>query len=926
MINQYGDVFNDEATLRPLKTTPLKIHLKEDAKPYAVTGVRPIPIAYRAAAHAEIEYMVSRGIIKKIEAGEQPSEWICPSFFLTKSNGKLRFVIDLRALNRNVVRSAHPFPPASEVFTTIPHGMKFFAVFDAMKGYWQLPIDENDQKYLHFMTPFGVYRFLRAPMGLVHSGDEYCLRGDQILHGVENVLKIVDDIAIFARTKKEFKMRIRELFERCKAHNFTLNREKIQIGREVTFTGYVIGEEGVKADPEKLAALTRFPQPKTVTDVRSFVGLVKQLGAFCPDLSTALEPLRELQQTKKEKAEEEKQKKSQSGEMKPSTLPSTSTSDEIAKGKPVQKSKSSKKSGPIEWTEKHQKAFEQVIHILTKEGSPALGYFDPRAKTIVITDASRKGYGAVLLQVDRNNEERLRLIQCFSKVVSDAETRYAVCELEATGIQYAIESFRLWLEGITFEIWTDHAPLVNIYNGQNLDAQKNQRLQRIVSKTAHLTFEVRYIQGTLNKIADALSRQPVFAASEKGDILLEDGVFNRTEATIASLEFEATSTIELIDYAKSDQDYAKIKSLLARGANKDEIGPRHPAKRLKPIWSFLSIQDDLIYYHNRIVVPPAARKQIVELLHKPHLGSRKTNELARALYYWPGMNSDIDHRIFNCDECAQLRPSKPMESIRTTTADYPWQHTSSDLATYNGKKFLIYADRYSGWPLVEELKSTTAEKVIKTFETWMSQYGLCESMRTDGGPPYNSAEFADFCKRNGIEHETSSAGYPRSNGHGEVNVKIIKRLLEKSKTETELLQGLREFRNTPRIDGMSPAQWLFGRRQKTLLPAPPQSYYRITDDEYDKHERLRVLGAERRTKTEKKRDAFEFVTGDIVRVQDQRTGRWNRIAKIIGLRNEGRSATVVFEGDETPRLRNRTKLSFIRHEDITEEEVQHKHN
>ena len=138
-------------------------------------------------------------------------------------------MIDLRALNRNVVRSAHPFPPASEVFTTIPHGMKFFAVFDAMKGYWQLPVDENDQKYLHFMTPFGVYRFLRAPMGLVHSGDEYCLRGDRILHGVENVLKIVDDIAIFARTAEEFRTRIQELFERCRAHNFTLNKDKIQM-------------------------------------------------------------------------------------------------------------------------------------------------------------------------------------------------------------------------------------------------------------------------------------------------------------------------------------------------------------------------------------------------------------------------------------------------------------------------------------------------------------------------------------------------------------------------------------------------------------------------------------------------------------------------------------------------------------------------
>ena len=206
--------------------------------------------------------MEKRGITKKIRPGEPPSERICPSFFLTKANGKLRFVIDLRGLNRNVVRSAHPFPPASEVFTSIPHGMKFFAVFDAVKGYWQLPVAEEDQKYLHFMTPFGVYKFLRAPMGLIHSGDEYCLRGDQIFSGVDNVLKIVDDLAVYGKTKKEFLARVRLLFERCKEHNFTLSHEKFQCGPEVNFAGYIIGQNGVRADPKKLEALTKFPRPE----------------------------------------------------------------------------------------------------------------------------------------------------------------------------------------------------------------------------------------------------------------------------------------------------------------------------------------------------------------------------------------------------------------------------------------------------------------------------------------------------------------------------------------------------------------------------------------------------------------------------------------------------------------------------------------
>ena len=919
---KFSDVFNDDQTLRPLKTSPLRIHVREDAKPFAVTGARPIPIAYRQGAKAEMDYMEERGIIKKIKPGDPPSEWICPSFFLTKANGKLRFVIDLRGLNRNVVRSAHPFPPASEVFTSIPYGMKYFAVFDAVKGYWQLPVAEEDQKFLHFMTPFGVYKFLRAPMGLVHSGDEYCLRGDQIFSGVEGVLKIVDDLAVYGKTKEEFLVRVRRLFERCHDHNFTLSREKFQCGPEVNFAGYIIGQYGVRADPKKLEALTKFPRPETVTDVRAFYGLVNQLGGFCPDLSHALEPLRDILRTKKEKEEAKSKAKINldSTAMTPSTLPSTNTPDELAAGKLAEKPiGKGKKGGKIDWKPTHQAAFENVIRILTEEHSPALGYFDPHARTVVITDASRLGFGAVLLQYNDKEPERHRLIQCFSKCISDAESRYAVCELEATGIQYAIANFRLWLEGNKFEVWTDHAPLVNIYNGSNLDAQRNVRLQRIVSKTAHLTFEVKYLKGSVNKIADALSRRPVFAASDAGDILLEDGKFVNA-VSAATEEIESPSAPELTNWALSDDEYQKIVELLKKKIKSSDIPPGHPASHYRNMWDFLSIIDGLIHYHDRIVVPKNARRTITDLLHTPHLGTRKTKDLARSLYYWPAMNKEIDDRTTACEECAKKKPSKPMEPLRTTTASFPWEQTSSDLATYNGKKFLVYADRYSGWPLIAEMKGTTASHVIKKFEEWFAEYGLCTTIRTDGGPPYNSHEFAKFVKDHGITHETSSAGYPRSNGHAEANVKIVKSILEKSRTDRDVQRALREFRNTPRDDGLSPAQWLFGRRQRTLLPANPQAYARVSDERLEEHERLRVLGADRkRKKTGTTRTPFEFVKGDIVRVQDLRTGRWTNLAKVIGLRNEGRSAIVLIDGDDTPRLRNRTKLHFVRHEGLLED-------
>ena len=118
----------------------------------------------------------------------------------------------------------------------------------------------------------------------------------------------------------------------------------------------------------------------------------------------------------------------------------------------------------FEWKKEHQDAFENTIKLLTLAGSPALGHFNADAKTILITDISRIGFGFALMQGDIEDENRLRLITCHSKVISDAETRYSVTELGATGVEYAINKCLLYLEGTEFEVWTDHAPLVDIYN------------------------------------------------------------------------------------------------------------------------------------------------------------------------------------------------------------------------------------------------------------------------------------------------------------------------------------------------------------------------------------------------------------------------------------------------------------------------------
>ena len=137
------------------------------------------------------------------------------------------------------------------------------------------------------------------------------------------------------------------------------------------------------------------------------------------------------------------------------------------------------------------------------------------------TDASRTGLGFLLTQTDKKGNTGL--IQCGSRFLSDAEGNYAVVEIEALAVQWAILKCRHYLLGAKFKVLTDHKPLVGVMNSKDIDSFSNARLQRICSKLIGYQFEVCYLPGKVNFVADCLSRSPVFQpeASELKDVLVQ---------------------------------------------------------------------------------------------------------------------------------------------------------------------------------------------------------------------------------------------------------------------------------------------------------------------------------------------------------------------------------------------------------------------
>ena len=856
LMEEHSSVFEVGEELKTMKGEPMHIHLKDEPiRPLHICNPRKTPYAFQDAAKAKLDEMEALGIVEKFNG---TSDWCSAMSFVPKADGKVRSVVDLVHLNKFVERPTHPFPTPRDIIAQVPQTAKCFAVFDALHGYWQIPLDQESKPLTTFITEFGCYRYLRAPMGLTSSGDEFCARTDKALSGIPGVHKLVDDILVYGKDQDELMGRIKQVFTRCEEWGITLSKEKHQFGNEVKFAGYILNAEGTRPDPDKVAAIGKFPEPTNLTDLRSFMGLVNQFADFAPDLKHAMLPLKGLL---------------------------------------------SKKNAFV-WTDDHGAAMIKVKEIITDPNGPVLRHFDPKLPIKLLTDASRTGIGYILTQEDQDKAQRM--ITCGSRFLNDAEKNYAVVELELLAIQWAVQKCRLYLAGSNFKVITDHQPLIGIMNGKNLDAINNARIQRMMSKLLGYSFKVEWIPGKNQCIADALSRSPVFAAENHADILV-----CKIFETILDPALE-----ELSVRAKADIQYQAVVDVLKSWKPLKFFPKDHPAQNYKSQWDAMSLEDTygFLLYHGRIIVPEAAKKQVLASLHLQHTGESKTLMNARQLYYWPRMTNDIKLLVSNCKECIPYLPSQPLEPQIQTTASRPFESVSIDLGTQNGTQYLIFVDRYSGWPLVRPLKKLDTKAVTSILDDWFLEYGKPVNIRTDGGPQFRS-EFTRWCEDQGIRPELSSANHHESNGHAECGVQEMKHLLGKTASYEKFRFALREWRNTPRYDGLSPSQWLFGRRQRTEAVAIPRAYDRITEAKFSEHEaqRGRRMDKEKSAADQTSRSLEPMKPGDVVYVQNPKSLRWDSRAKIVEKRSR---RSYIVEADGRTYLRNRKFLRPCRDPEI----------
>ena len=227
------------------------------------------------------------------------------------------------------------------------------------------------------------------------------------------------------------------------------------------------------------------------------------------------------------------------------------------------------------------------------------------------------------------------------------------------------------------------------------------------------------------------SRSPVFAALGHKDIIIR----HVTEG----IEDEALEGIAKI--VEAEGDYQEVVTTIRKetydGKKIKNLPKSHPANQYRSRWHDIAVKGIFLTYQGRLVVPEAARPEVLANFHIQQSSISKTLMDARQLYFWPGMTNAIELMISRCKECTACLPLQTLEPQITTEATRPFEQFSVDIGTQKGKDYLIGMDRYSEWPMAAPIpKKADTKFIMNILDDWFIEHGIPVSIRTDGGPQF----------------------------------------------------------------------------------------------------------------------------------------------------------------------------------------------
>lgn len=459
LVTEYMDVFPAELPAGPRLDRPVQhpVDLEPGAAPFYKRIYR-MSEAELAELRKQLDELLSKGFIQP-----SASPWGSPILFVKKKDGSMRLCVDYRALNKLTIKNRYPLPRIDDLLDRL-HGAKYFSKLDLASGYWQIPVKPDDVPKTAFRSRYGHYEFTVMPFGLCNAPATFQRMMNDVFRDCLDkfVLVYLDDVLIFSKTAEEHERHVRQVLELLRKHKLYAKLKKCEFGRtSIEFLGHVVSGEGISVDQRKIDAVKAWPVPKTLHDLRSFLGLASYYRRFVQGFSSIAAPLTRL------------------------------LSSKVTPGK------------DLVWDQAAQSAFERLKAALCS--TPVLVAPDPDGEFVLYTDASTVGVGAVLQQMQGG---RQRVVAYYSRKLNGAERNYPVHEQELLSFVEAARVWRHYLHGRQFRLRTDNWANTHLQTQPNLDAKRQARWMETLQQ---FDFKIEHVPGAQNVVADALSRRPDYA-------------------------------------------------------------------------------------------------------------------------------------------------------------------------------------------------------------------------------------------------------------------------------------------------------------------------------------------------------------------------------------------------------------------------------
>ena len=899
----FHKVFDTEQDPLPVMNgEPLHIHVSKDAVPHANYSPIPVPVHWKEAVKDLLTRYVSQGIIEKVPVGEAP-KWIAKMLVVGKKESSTpRIVVDFNKLNQVCMRESYPHQYPLDLVSSVP-ACSYKTVADAYHGYFQVVLDEESRALTGFISECGVYRFLRAPQGLISSGDGYSSRYGEILADIERLRRIIDDTLLHDHSIKDAFYHTFRFLSTCSTNNVTLNPKKFKFCRKkLDFAGYTLDWDKFYPCSDIVAAIADFPMPEspTISDMRSWFGLVNQTTPFFAS-SKVMEPFRELLKTPKNKDK------------------------------------------TVYWDDNLKSLFNESKKVICAEIQKGLAYFDPKKNIIVITDWCKIGIAFSIWQKHCTCAEThnfhccasgWKLAMCSSRFLDEAEKNYAPIEGEALAIVWCLKKAKNFLLGADhFKILTDQKPLIStLKKDRSLASVENLRLRRMKEKTLGYRFEIEHIAGKKNSFTDTLSRYPVSNVDSDDRELIDELSICSNLIVSSCGDHIGVDLADLRSVAGSDQEYQTLLQKVSSDSFATSKSLEDPLiKPYHAVRDRISIVDGILMYcfedgHLRVIVPRGQRASVLNTLHAAHQGPDGMLRRARQSVYWPGLDNDVQRVYSQCKHCTENAPSNTKEElILSPIPEFPFQNTVSDIFSLSGHHYLIYADRLTGWTeLFYFNKDPTSSMIIKHLRDVFHRFGVPMEMSFDGGRNISSSEMDSFYTKWGVTQRKSSAYYPKSNGRAEAGVKSMKRAIrgnvgsDGSLDTDKVAAALLQYRNTPLKNiNLSPAQLLLGRSLRDSVPQPSTAYKVSSRWEAQLRARERSIAKENIDSKvyhdrQPTKNYNNLTSGQVVSCQNVRNRKWDRTGEIVKAL-PFRQYQVKMHGSGRLSLRNRLHLKPLLH-------------